>query len=277
MLNPKYYFRPTRLQEALDLAAQPGSIALAGGNATLGSLELPFETFVDLQTIPELKQAQQQDNGWYDIGAGCTLQQAAGLSGLPDVFRRALTRAIPLNQRSGTSVGESLLQAVRFPEWAAALVAHDIAIHHLLPDGEAVTFAASEAIAQPSDHDLRRGVLTGISIPPLESSDALGAAYVARTPADQPIVNAAVFVRLDVNGRVETIFSALSGVSESPVTVVSLALAEQPLNEGTINQAVDAISDLSPVGDSSGSAEYRAEMARVLLRRALLECWTRFG
>ncbi|MBI5671348.1 MAG: FAD binding domain-containing protein [Chloroflexi bacterium] len=275
MANPKHYYRPTTLAEALELAQQPDTVALAGGNVVLGRLDVPFETLVDLQAIPELNQVQQEANGWYDIGAACSLQQVAGLPGLPEVMRRSLTRAIPLNQRNGTSVGESLVQPARFPEWVAALVAHDIAIHQLLPNGDTVTFAASDAIPQPSNRDLWQGIITGISIPPLEASDSLGAAYVARTPADQPIVCAAVFLRLDGSGCVETVFPALSGVSESPVTTVMLPLNGQSLTEAAISRAVDSVSGLTPVSDHNGSAEYRVAMARVLLHRALLECAAR--
>lgn len=277
MANPKNYYRPTTLAEALELAQQPDTLALAGGSVLLGSLDVPFETFVDLQAIPELNQVRQESNGWYDIGAARSLQQVADLSGLPDVMRRSLTRAIPLNQRNGTSLGESLMQPACFPEWAAALVAHDIAIHQLLPNGETATFAASDAIPQPSNRDLRQGIITGISIPPLEASDALGAAYVARTPADQPIVCAAVFLRLDQSGCVETVFTALSGASDSPVTTVTLALTGQSLTEASIAQALEDINGIQPVGDDLGSAEYRSAMARVMLRRALLECLARLS
>jgi CO/xanthine dehydrogenase FAD-binding subunit len=116
-----------------------------------------------------------------------------------------------LNIRNGTSVGESLLQPKRFREWVTALVAHDIAIHQLLPNGETATFAASDAIPQTANNDLR-------------------------------------------------------------VSVVGVALNGQPLTETTITSAVENSNGIQPIGDEFGSAEYRAEMARVTLRRALMDC-----
>lgn len=271
MTNPKQYYRPAALAAALELVGQPGTLALAGGAATFGTFDLPYETIVDLQDIPELHRLEAAGDGWF-IGAACTLEQVAAVPGLPDALRRSLSRAVPLNVRNGATVGESLLQSTRFPDWITALLAHDVAVHLWVPSGDESLFAITDALLQGAEYDLHQGIIGGITIPPLEAGEALGTAVVARTPADAPLVSAAVFIRLDENGRIETAFPALYGATAAPFAVVSLPLTGQPLDEPAIQHAVEQLTGLNPISDSTASAEYRAEMAHVLLRRALLDC-----
>jgi CO/xanthine dehydrogenase FAD-binding subunit len=121
---------------------------------------------------------------------------------------------------------------------------------------------------------LGEGIITGIVIPLVESREALGAAWVARTPADRPIVNATAFVRLDEAYRVETGFAAVCGVSAYPVVNFYLEpLQDAVLDDDSLNRAVEYVKTrLHPVGDYRGSAEYRLEMACVVVRRALEDC-----
>jgi CO/xanthine dehydrogenase FAD-binding subunit len=75
------------------------------------------------------------------------------------------------------------------------------------------------------------------------------------------------------------VFAAICGASPEPVRMVSLdTLTGNPLDEANIASAVKRIApQVDPVGDYLGSAEYRQEMARVTVQRALLECMTQLG
>ncbi len=271
MANPKTYHRPPTLSAALELAGHPDTLALAGGAATFGTFDVPYATVIDLQAVPELRQIESQGDGWH-IGAACSLQQVVELPGLPDALRQSLTRAVPLNLRNGTTVGESLLQPARFPDWITVLLAHDVAVHHWTQPEDEALYAITEALLEPAACDLRQGIIGSVTIPALEAGEALGTAVVARTPADAPIVSAAVFVRLDAVGRVETVFPAVYGATAAPFAIVSLPLLGQPFEMDTIQHAVQQMTGLNPISDSLGSAGYRAEMVRVLVRRALLDC-----
>ncbi len=272
MANPKTYLRPTTLDQASELAQKPGSLLLAGGALALGTLDLPYSTVIDLQAIPELNRLDM-DEGGVTLGSAVKLEQLLGWEELPDVFRRALTRAIPANIRTNLSILESLRerQHPMLREWLAAITAHDIGIEWL-KEGQLDWESIAGLLVHADEFD--QLFITSIDIPAVPQRQALGAAFVARTPADVPIVNAAVYVYLNEENTVESMFGALCGATAEPVLGFTLeTLIGSPLDAANIASAVKAIAPLvDPVGDYLGSAEYRREMARVCVERALTEC-----
>ena len=89
---------------------------------------------------------------------------------------------------------------------------------------------------------------------------------VARTPADAPIVGAVARVQAGENGER---FSAVALCGVAPVPVGQPEVARTYDETGDIEAALDQLA-LDPPDDHWGSREYRAEMARVTARRALL-------
>lgn len=275
MATPKVYHRPTTLAEALQLAVQPGSAALAGGAAAFNRLDAAMDIFIDLQAVPELNRIERQEGGWL-VGGACRLEQIVELAGLPETLRRALVRAVPVNLRNGISAAESLLRPAYFGEWVTALAALDAGVWRALPGGQTETFSITETalVEGGGGRRLAEGIITGLFIPALKAGEALEAAFVARTPADAPIVSAAAFVQVDGRGSVETAFVALHGVSAAPALNIHLPVLQgQTLDEPSIAAAARlAVEGISPMSDYRGSADYRAAMASVLARRALEAC-----
>src|SRR5690606_29851065 len=113
-------------------------IALAGGALLFNHNDLTYQTVVDLQAIPELRQISAEPNG-ITLGAAASLQTVVEAEAVPAFLKRALVRAIPLNIRNGTSVGESLMAHHPPREWLAALVACDAAATRLRLDGTSLT------------------------------------------------------------------------------------------------------------------------------------------
>jgi CO/xanthine dehydrogenase FAD-binding subunit len=273
MTNPKSYLRPTTLDEAVRLAAQPGTIALAGGALLLGTLDFPYETVVDLQAVPELNRTEANENG-VTVGGALSLQTLVESDSLIPALKRSITRFLPLNQRSNTSVGESLIAPQPLREWLAALVALDVGVELIGSDGTHDTYSIAELTETDSEPTLHSGIIASVFIPHLEDDEALGAAFVARTPADDPIVNAAAFVRLNEDRTVENAFVALCGASAHTVSNIHMATLEgMPFDEANIASAAKwIVTQISPVDDWRGTADYRREMARVTAQRALLDC-----
>lgn len=273
MTNPKSYLRPTTLDEAVRLAAQPGTIALAGGGLLLGTLDFPYETVVDLQAVPELNRIDAGDNG-VTVGGAVSLQTLVESDSLIPALKRSITRFLPLNQRSNTSVGESLIAPQPLREWLAALVALDVGVELISSDGTHDTYSIAELTETDSEPTLHSGIIASVFIPHLEAVEALGTAFVARTPADDPIVNAAAFVALNDDHTIANAFVALCGVSAQPVVNVLMAtLVGMPFDAANSASAAKWIAtQVNPVDDWRGSADYRREMARVTTQRALLDC-----
>ena len=279
MANPRNYYRPTTLEDALERAIHPGSIALAGGALTLGGIVLPYETLVDLQAIPALHQIEVRD-GMITIGGAVSLQQVVRLSSAPEVLKQSLTRALPLNIRNGASVGESLTVADPPPEWLATLVALGATIEHAgkLGSRDQDTFweqPVAEFVTLLNEHGHPyQGIVKALNLPPLNNDTAVGIAHVARTPADRPIVNASARLRLDEDGSVTEALVVICGASKTPVLTLELsALAGKALTDASMAVAIESIPErVHPVGDYLGSVEYRQQMASLCVRRALENC-----
>lgn len=275
MSKPISYDRPRTLDAALALASS-AELALAGGAFTLTQVLLPYDHVIDMQDVPELKPIEQRGDALF-LGGAVTLQAVIESPLVPVAFKRAIERVIPLNMRNGASVGESVL-ALREPmlrEWLAALVACGAQVELAAPSG----IRSSMSILEAAQTNLPRAIIVGVSIPLAREREAVGAAFVGRTPADQPIVNAAARVRLNEGGQVTEATAALCGASPEPVIRLALtALLDNPLSESSIASGMSTIaSAVNPVGDYLGSADYRREMARVMVQRALLDCLAQLG
>lgn len=273
MANPQTYLRPTTLDEARQHAARPASIAFAGGALLLAGFDLPYETVIDLQAIPELNRIDVSDSA-VTLGGAVRLQQIIDETPLPPVFKRSLTRYLPLNQRNGTSIAESLIVPRPPTEWLAALTAHDVGVEVLDRDGQRTVYQLGERVETGAESTLHSGIITTITIPLLTDREAIGTAFVARTPADDPIVNVAAFVRLDDDSTIATALLAICGASNKPVRLIDLseALEGDPLDDEPIAAAANLVTAaVEPVADWRGSADYRRAMAGVLTRRALVD------
>lgn len=273
MTTPTQYDRPRSLNEALALSAQPGTLALAGGALAFGQMSLPYDHIVDLQDVSELKVFEASDAG-LRIGAALPLSALLERDELPVALKEALTRALSPNVLNGASVGESLLLRAHplLREWFAALIALGAA---------AETAGAANGPGQrgrrlllTADPRLEHEVITALLLPPFGARVRLGAAHVARTPADAPIVNAAACVHFNDEGRVSSAMAALGGVSAEPVSGYVLgSLSGWPLNTETAQAAAEEVAEhLTPPGDFLGSVEYRRAMAAICLARALEAC-----
>jgi aerobic carbon-monoxide dehydrogenase medium subunit len=277
MANPKFYDRPKTLEEAIKLAAH-SDIALAGGALTFGRLDLPYTRVVDLQDVAELKHIERHEDSIV-IGAAVMLQEVVNSPDIPDALKRSLTRAVPLNIRDGASVGESLMAPNPPHEWLAALAALNAQVEHTRP-WQTMKLTGPQFWEQPVEEFVKvaqiepfQGLISRIRLDALHPGEALGSAFVARTPADEPIVNAAAFVRVSDN-RVSDVYTTLCGACFEPVIKLELSnLLGRPLDEANIASVVKTVAPrLNPVADFRGSVEYRREMARVCVQRALLDC-----
>lgn len=281
-MNPKFYTRPRDIEEAVRALENADAFPLNGGALALGVLDVPYTTIVDLQDIPELNNIFDNPNG-VTIGSGVMLQSIVESAVVPGAFKQALTRAIPLNIRNNTSVLESLLVPKPPLEWLAMLAAYDVTITTIDYERAQHQFSMTETSLVVGDmgRSLRHGLMMSIHIPMMTSSDAVGSAYIARTPAGDPIMNVAVAVKIKTGSNtVEGAFAALCGLSEqTPVEVLSLdELYNKPLSTDAISaQATQVPHVLDPPDNYLGSAAYRKAMSETLVRRALEDAAAQFN
>jgi CO/xanthine dehydrogenase FAD-binding subunit len=121
-----------------------------------------------------------------------------------------------------------------------------------------------------------KGYVTALHVPVERANTRWGAARVARTAADQPIVVAFAAVKMSA-ATVEEARVALTGAWPEPVRLAEApsVLVGEPLTEDRIRAVAVAVEqEVKPQGDYLGSAPYRRAMAGVLTRRALEACAT---
>ena len=210
----------------------------------------PQVPVVDLQDL-DLKYLRREGNQWR-LGATATLQEVVENEALPSFLRDLARETLPHPQRSQATVAGTLVAADGASLWAAGLMALDarLVLHRWqeapreVPIGDWL----------PLRHEWHPGWL--ITEVRLSVAPRLCYETVRRSPADRPLLLAAV-ARWP-RGRTRVV---LGGWGDAP----HLAL-DGPTAEGAEIAARNAAHDAE---DHLASAEYRREVAPVLVRRCL--------
>jgi CO/xanthine dehydrogenase FAD-binding subunit len=258
------YHRPKTLDEALTLLTQPDRIPLGGGTLLSKPTVDPVEV-VDLQAIG-LNTIKKQGNN-LEIGATVTLQQLLESGHCPEALKIALKLEAPLNIRNSASVAGTLVAADGRSTFATTLLALDARLEvksiepfelvemetesrPLKPNSE--TFSLGEFLPLRSER-IKGKLITSITVP---LNTKLAFEYVSRTPADKPIVCAAVAQWNSGRTRL-----ALGGYGKSPLLAM----------DGTESQGIDtaARNTYHEASDEWASAEYRMDIAATLAKRCL--------
>jgi CO/xanthine dehydrogenase FAD-binding subunit len=245
------YHRPSKIEEVMALLARtdPPTVLLGGGTALERFSNQPVAV-VDLQAAG-LDTVQRQGN-MLEIGATLTLQNLAdtlknekleNLAGL----QQAIGREATYNLRQVGTVAGALVAANGRSPFATAMLALDANLW-LQPGDEQVCLGD----LLPLRHErLSRRLITLITIP---LNVHLAYEYVARSPADVPIVCAALAVWHSGRTRV-----VLGGFGSTPVLAFDGSEAE--------GIEIAARAAYSQAADEWASAEYRQEIAGVLAKR----------
>lgn len=242
------YYRPKNLAEALALVADPKTkTVFMGGGSTIDRYNTEPFAVLDLQDLG-LNTLQSKGNT-LEIGATATLQALYEQSQIQTGLKNAIYREASINLRQVATVAGTLVASDGRSPFTTAMLAIDPSIT-LIPGEERINLGDLLALR---DKNLNSKLITKIAMP---LNVQLAYQYVARTPADLPIVCAAV-ARWP-SGRTRVV---LGGTGETPI----LAL-DGPESGGEQISAADAYSH---VGDQWASAEYRQEMAQVLVKRCL--------
>ncbi|MBI5962842.1 MAG: FAD binding domain-containing protein [Chloroflexi bacterium] len=237
------YHRPQTLEEALTLLTQPNTVPLGGGtllsHPTTDSVQA-----VDLQSLG-LDSLTKKGND-LEIGATVTLQTLLENENCPEALKTAIKLEAPINIRNAATVAGTLVASDGRSPFATALLAMDAKM--------TVISKQSSVIGLGEFLPLRpRGLITSITIP-LNTKFAFE--FVSRTPADKPIICAAVTQW--GSGRTRL---ALGGYGKSPLLAMDGTEAE-----GLETAARNAYHEAA---DEWASAEYRMDVASVLAKRCL--------
>ncbi|GAB1470058.1 xanthine dehydrogenase family protein subunit M [Chloroflexota bacterium] len=238
------YHRPQTLDEALTLLTQPNTVPLGGGTL-LSQSTTDSVAVVDLQAL-RLDSLRVSGNE-LQIGATCTLQALLESEHCPAPLKIALKLEAPLNIRNAATVAGTLVASDGRSTFVTMLLAMDAKLE-LNINGQANTMSCGEyLLTRPS------GLITAIAIP---INARVAFEYVSKTPADKPIIGAAVAQWNSGRTRL-----ALSGYGKTPLLAM-----DGTESDGIKEAAMNAYHEAS---DEWASAEYRMDVAATLAKRAL--------
>jgi len=242
------YHRPQTLDEALTLLTQPNTVPLGGGTLLSQPTTDPVQV-VDLQSLG-LDSLTKKGND-LEIGATCTLQSLLESEYCPAALKGANKLEAPINIRNTATVAGALVSSDGRSPFATSLLAMDAKLEQAIFDNSTVNSRITnigEFLPLRS-----KNLITKIAIP-LNAKFAFE--FVSKTPADKPIVAAALSQWNSGRTRL-----ALGGYGKSPMLAM----------DGTEAEGLDtaARNAYHEANDEWASAEYRMDVAATLAKRCL--------
>jgi aerobic carbon-monoxide dehydrogenase medium subunit len=272
------YAAPANLQEAIGLLEDPEAKVLAGGHSLLPLMKLRLaqpKLLVDIGRIPGLAYVRSED-GQLAIGAMTTYRQiqfSGVVHGAAPVLAEAVAEVGDPQVRAKGTLAGALAHADPAGDLPAVALALGGSVRVVGPDGERDIdldgFFVDMLTTALQDREIIREVRLRAQPP------GSGAAY---QKFDQPASHYAltgVCAVVSLGG--DSIASARIGVTgvgpkAYRPSAVEQALIGRPAEEEAVRTAVQTVADgIDVQGDIHASPEYRAHLARVFTRRAVLQ------
>lgn len=273
--NLTEYHRPRTISEACQLlAGANGKYAALAGGTHLGVVpNTTIEGLVDLNHL-DLSYINVTKSG-YAIGALTPMQDLVLNTSMQgpsaDLLRSAASRVGSTLLRNAITVGGNVVSVFPWSDMPPALLALDaeIVCHRGLP--KRTVLLSSLYQTSPRDFLHRDEIVTDIVVPRYRDNTGTAFVKVAKTANDYALLSLAV--RLTINGGViDQARIAISGMLKKPILHLEAAAVlegSSPSAELLAKAARRACDNLSLSKDFRASDDYRLEILRVHLRRAL--------
>lgn len=279
---PKFnYLAPRTIEETLSLLSQYKGRAkvMAGGTDLVPKLKRREirapEYVIDLKGVPNLDYIKYEEDKGLKLGALATIRAVATSAIIQDkfsiLFQAANSMASVQVRNRGTLAG-NICNAVPSADTAPALLTIEAKVKLISPKGERFV-NAEDFFVGPGETVLNDDEILGeIQVPNIPPQSR--GVYLKLTPRrsmDLAIVSVAVVLISD-EGICKDIRIALGAVSPTPIRAkkAETAIKGQMLHDELVTKAAQiAAEECHPISDHRASAEYRAEMVRVLVKRTI--------
>lgn len=282
------YFEPVSIAEAVELLQKYGDDAkvIAGGTDLLVDMKeekITPKVLISIMKIPDLK-CMVDDGMELRIGAATTLaeiEESRAIRENYELIYEAVKELGTVQVRNMATIGGNICNAVPSADLPPALVALDARLLIAGANGER-TMPLEEFFVGVRKTKLKHELLKEIVVkrPPERSGTAF--IKLARTSEDLAIVNAAVRVTLNRDNICEEARIAVGG-GIGPTLLRSREaekiLEGERLNEEIIGKAAEICSQAFQCrpGSIRAPPEYKIEVGKVLVKRALLKALERIG
>lgn len=273
---PFGYHRASSVEDAIGLLTDlgEGARALAGGQSLLVLLKVRFDEPTDLVDLGRIAGLDEIDAG-EEIRIGALTTHAG-------IARSDLARAIPIiadcangiadNQvRSRGTIGGNVSTGDPSCDWAVLLHTLDARVHCQGPEGKR-SVDINDFTEDLYLTALQQGeIVTGVSFAPPPAGSA--GAYCAFKRCAPAYPTATAGVQMTLRGDVvEDARVAMGSAGMTPIRAQDAEdeLRGSSLSEDAINKAAEAaVAATDPIDDQRGSPEFKQQVLRTLVRRAI--------
>ena len=277
------YLKPDSIKETILILSQYGERAriLNGGTDLIVGIRdkiLQPEYVVDIKTIPHLNKITYNEQEGLTIGATVTLNEISDSKvvqrNYPILAEACKTVGSYLVRNRATLVG-NICNASPAADTAPPLLVLDAKVNIVGSDGEKTVPLNQFFVGVKKNILKKEEVVISVTVPPLR--DKWAGVYLKqgrRKDIDLATVGVAVVCVRD------EIRIALGAVAPIPVRVFK---AEELLRGKIIDESLleetakSALAEVSPISDIRSSKEYRKEIVKVLIRRAILQAKGRYS
>ncbi len=275
--KPEQYHRPDRIDAVSKLLKEDGSKIIAGGTDLLVNRPPGTQSLVDLSRLG-LDYVKSDEEG-VAIGATTCFTKIIASPILEEqpllVLKDSAKKIGHYNLRHIATIGGNICNAVPSADSPVALIAlESITViegpnsERTVPLEEFFTFVR-ETVLKPGEF------LKEVRIPIQPMKTAASFQKIGRTKVDIALVNVACRITVD-NGLIKDSRIVLGAVAPTPIRAreaESILDGKTPSDDVIDEVAKAAASATKPISDLRASAEYRREMSRVLVKRAILDAY----
>ncbi|MGA9624852.1 MAG: xanthine dehydrogenase family protein subunit M [Bryobacteraceae bacterium] len=269
------FYRPGTVREALRLLQNGKNRArfVAGGTDLVVEADRSTRILIDI-TRAGLSYIRRRGQTCV-IGATttmATLEHSPAIRALAGgILARAAATCGSVQIRNMATLGGNLANGSPAADTATPLLALDSKV--VLADARGRRKIPLAAFYSGSRKTKTLIVEVAIPVPPRGARWSFQ--KLGRTEDDISLVNAAAGLQLDSKGRAKWVRIALGAVAPTPIRAVNAEklLVGRKVDRSALAQVCDEVArEVRPITDVRASAEYRREMCRVLVGRALQEC-----
>jgi carbon-monoxide dehydrogenase medium subunit len=268
------YLRPSSIDEAIAMLAKHGDSAklLAGGHSLIPAMKLRLarpDVVIDIGRIPRLNLIRDE-GGHFAIGAMATHQEIAESALLKEkcpLLPETAAHIGDVQVRNRGTIGGSLAHADPAADYPAAILALEAEIVVSGPGGQRVIRASQLFVDLLQTSVAANEIITEIRVPATPGS----VAYEKTEQKASGFALAGVAVVIEPDAVRIGVTGVAAKAYRATAVERALTAAPRPWRADTIAEAaaraaegVDALSDIH------ASAEFRAHLAQVNTRRALV-------
>ncbi len=271
------YLKPISLREAISILVKCGGAAyiLNGGTDLIVSMRdkiVQPEYLVDIKAIPQLNRITYNKQDGLNIGATVTLNEVSDSKIVQEhypILAEACKTVGSYQVRNRATLIGNICNTSPAADTAPPLLVLEAKVNIIGPTGEKIV-PIEQFFTGVKKNILKKGeIVTSITIPPIK--DKWSGVYLKqgrKKEVDLATVGVAV---LSVRDEIRI---ALGAVAPTPIRAFKTEklLKGKIIDESLLEKAgISVLTEVSPISDVRSSQEYREEIIKVLVRRAVLQ------